>query len=365
MPDIRINDSDDRKHFVDILARYTGDPFTARNFLANAFASSPRAGNLTSSLQLFGASASSVAQGILQKLEMYGSDVEGRHVLALVVDQLKAQDETGLEDSAFLSGLVHKYALIYPVNPARLTEAGVPESYVNKTLSFLDAPKWVSRIQEIMGQVCRIDAGSSCGSGFLIGPDLVLTNYHVLEGVIKQNVPASDVALRFDYTQEGGGVPITLADDWLVDYSEYDPDEFRTLEPKECPLDKLDYALVRLSARAGDARGWITQAQCNTAHDFLKRPALFIVQHPGCKPLKIALDTNAVISVRKNGSRVRYRTNTQPGSSGSPCFDENWNLVALHHSGDPVRDNAMWNEGIPIKAVIELLKQRGKLDAHR
>jgi V8-like Glu-specific endopeptidase len=267
-----------------------------------------------------------------------------------------------LEDSAFLSGLIYKYKLIYPANPTKLTEAGVPESYVNKTLSFLDGPVWVKRIQEIMGQVCRIDAGTKCGSGFLISPDLVLTNYHVVERVINKSVPAAEVVLRFDYTQEGGGVPVSLAGDWLVDYSEYDPEEFRALEPKEVSLDKLDYALVRLGTRAGDVRGWVTQAQINAEHDFLIKPALFIVQHPGCQPLKIALDTNAVISVRKNGSRVRYRTNTQPGSSGSPCFDENWNLVALHHSGDPDRTNALWNEGIPIKAVLELLKQRGKLD---
>lgn len=361
MPDIRITDSTDRNRFINILAQYCGDPFTIGNFISNALASSPRAGGLANNIVKYGA-PKSVAQGILGKLENYGSDVDGRHVLALVIDQLKAQDETGLEDSAFLSGLIYKYKLIYPANPARLTEAGVPESYVNKTLSFLDGQKWVKRIQEITGQVCQIDASPSCGSGFLIGPDLVLTNYHVLKKVIEQGVAASEVVLTFDYTHVGGGVPMKLASDWLVDYSEYDPEEFSTLEPKECPLEKLDYALVRLSTRAGDARGWVTQAQINEAHDFMRKPALFIVQHPGCQPLKIALDTNAVISVRKNGSRVRYRTNTQPGSSGSPCFDENWNLVALHHSGDPNRNDAMWNEGIPIKAVMALLKQRGKLN---
>lgn len=32
---------------------------------------------------------------------------------------------------------------------------------------------------------------------------------------------------------------------------------------------------------------------------------------------------------------IRYRTNTLPGSSGSPCFSQGWDLVALHHNGDP------------------------------
>ena len=33
-----------------------------------------------------------------------------------------------------------------------------------------------------------------------------------------------------------------------------------------------------------------------------------------------------------------YRTDTEPGSSGSPCFNDPWELVALHHSGVPDLD---------------------------
>jgi V8-like Glu-specific endopeptidase len=31
---------------------------------------------------------------------------------------------------------------------------------------------------------------------------------------------------------------------------------------------------------------------------------------------------------------VRYAVNTEPGTSGSPVFDKDWRLVALHHLGD-------------------------------
>jgi V8-like Glu-specific endopeptidase len=52
------------------------------------------------------------------------------------------------------------------------------------------------------------------------------------------------------------------------------------------------------------------------------------------------------------GTRVTYKTNTQEGSSGSPCFDEDWQLVALHHSGDPrMKQAAEFNEGIPLAAI--------------
>ncbi|HYO71036.1 MAG TPA: serine protease, partial [Archangium sp.] len=45
-----------------------------------------------------------------------------------------------------------------------------------------------------------------------------------------------------------------------------------------------------------------------------------------------------------------YRTNTLEGSSGSPCFSQDWALVALHHSGGPGA-LAKYNEGIPISTL--------------
>jgi V8-like Glu-specific endopeptidase len=62
---------------------------------------------------------------------------------------------------------------------------------------------------------------------------------------------------------------------------------------------------------------------------------------------------------------VTYKTNTEAGSSGSPCFNANWDLVALHHSGDPNFDpghKPTYNEGIPFSAIANLLHERGHTD---
>jgi hypothetical protein len=96
------------------------------------------------------------------------------------------------------------------------------------------------------------------------------------------------------------------------------------------------------------------------AHDFVAKPAMFILQHPDGEPLKLALDTQSVIAVNPNGARVRYRTNTEPGSSGSPCFDADWNLIALHHLGDRNWQNPQFNQGIPFKAIVAHLEASGK-----
>ncbi len=68
----------------------------------------------------------------------------------------------------------------------------------------------------------------------------------------------------------------------------------------------------------------------------------------------MALDTEAVIGLNDNKTRVRYTTDTEPGSSGSPCFNQNWELVALHHSGDP-NWLPSWNEGIPTDLILDHL----------
>jgi V8-like Glu-specific endopeptidase len=57
---------------------------------------------------------------------------------------------------------------------------------------------------------------------------------------------------------------------------------------------------------------------------------------------------------------VHYRTPTEPGSSGSPVFDDQWRLVAIHHKGSsnlpklngkPGTYEA--NEGINILAIAD------------
>jgi hypothetical protein len=42
-------------------------------------------------------------------------------------------------------------------------------------------------------------------------------------------------------------------------------------------------------------------------------------------------------------------------------FNGNWNLVALHHSGDPTFGQPAYNEGISMEKIVSRLQQNGKL----
>ncbi|MCK1319607.1 MULTISPECIES: trypsin-like peptidase domain-containing protein [unclassified Bradyrhizobium] len=236
------------------------------------------------------------------------------------------------------------------------------EAIVKKKLPLLDINVWSESLVRIERQVCRVERSAAPrGTGFLVGPDLVLTNYHVLQDVIENPLQAPEVAFRFDYKRLSDGTVnpgtvVKLASDWVVDASRYSKGEADGSPDRELPTaDELDFILLRLEEPIGAAtasavrRGWINLPAAQPP--LTSGLSIMIVQHPRGDPMKLAFDTDANFGSNKNGTRVRYSTNTDHGSSGSPCFDGNWTLLALHHMGDPAWLNPSFNEGIPISLI--------------
>lgn len=268
------------------------------------------------------------------------------------------------------------------------------EKIVKRTSVPFDVAVWRERLAKRETCVCRIEvptnAGTAHGTGFLVGPDLVLTNHHVIapaiarkDGKLSAAAMTADpakVIVRFDYKalEEGTtinpGVEVSLARDWLVDASPHSVVDLQGLPKQGAPdPDELDHALIRLAEPVGELplalaaaepgakpRGWIELP--SAPWPFADQKALFIIQHPRGGPLKLALDLDAIMEVNSNRTRVIYQTGTEEGSSGSPCFNQFWNVVALHHAGDPSHEgffNPKFNEGIPISAIVERLTARG------
>nr|MBA2391461.1 hypothetical protein [Ktedonobacteraceae bacterium] len=129
------------------------------------------------------------------------------------------------------------------------------ERMVRPNNKSVDAAVWAEKLLQIVGQICRIevrDGGeTSFGTGFLLGPDVIMTNYHVVEGVIKGSIAAKNVSILFDFKKTANtslpGIPYYLAENhWRIDHSEYSPlDEVRNSWDRPCDEDKLDYALMR------------------------------------------------------------------------------------------------------------------------
>lgn len=184
-------------------------------------------------------------------------------------------------------------------------------------------------------RIMRADGAS--GTGFLVAGNIIITNNHVLPTAEQ----ASTSVAQFNYqtTVDGANAPIEAFP--LV------PAGFKTSKDD-------DWSAVRVSGTPAATWGEIALLPATlAAGDHVN-----IIQHAGGGPKQISFLANVVVFV--GGGRVQYLTDTLPGSSGSPVFDANWNLVALHHSGGWLSEpNAASkrtyyrNEGILIDRIID------------
>jgi hypothetical protein len=213
----------------------------------------------------------------------------------------------------------------------------------------------LERLLAIQNQVCRVEAGSF-GTGFLVAPDLVLTNFHVIEVKRSSGASGQEILCRFDYLSESSpGTSIRLSkSDWCLAHSGYAPGD---VEAGKRPPNagELDYALLKLERSVGDdelsgrRRGQVRVSLTAEAPEDSR--ILFIPQHPTAAPLSSSWGLSRGLAEGK--LRLRYTAETLGGSSGSPVFDGDMSLVALHHAGEPgaTLRPGNYNQGVPIALI--------------
>ena len=97
---------------------------------------------------------------------------------------------------------------------------------------------------------------------------------------------------------------------------------------------------------------------------------VYLIGHPAGGRLSFSLNDNAVLDFED--PRLHYRAPTEKGSSGSPVFSLDWNVLGLHHAGSAQmpRLNGQAgtypaNEGIWIHAIRRALASEWKAPAER
>jgi hypothetical protein len=114
---------------------------------------------------------------------------------------------------------------------------------------------------------------------------------------------------------------------------------------------KLDYSMCRVNGSPGDLFGHV---DLSVRTDPSVNDYVSIIQHPMGGPKQVSLTDNKVSAVF--GDKVQYASDTEPGSSGAPVFNQSWQLAALHHAGGglagPDGQKYFTNEGVLIGSII-------------
>ena len=165
--------------------------------------------------------------------------------------------------------------------------------------------------------VCKIvkNTGEELGTGFLISPNLILTNNHVISSSTQNNLI---VFFENNYSIENGNMRLTT------------PIEERTISFDVFLTDpKLDFTIVAINKPINFE--FIILGRNNPNKECL------IIHYPRVDSKSITLNSIKIVGdIPKQISdfckhNFWYESDTASGSSGSPLFDSDWNLIGLHH----------------------------------
>jgi endonuclease G len=182
--------------------------------------------------------------------------------------------------------------------------------------------------QAIARIAVRSALGNGWGTGFLISPQVLITNNHVFP----DRATAASSLAHFGYE-------IDLADRGT------DPVVFR-LEPHRLfhTSKDLDFTVVAVHPQSIDDTMSLENYGClpllGVAGKAFEGEWLTIIQHPNGEPKQICVRENKLLSREEN--ILIYSTDTMPGTSGAPVFNNDWFVVALHYTGVPEQRNGVW-----------------------
>uniref|UniRef100_A0AAR2K077 Serine protease n=1 Tax=Pygocentrus nattereri TaxID=42514 RepID=A0AAR2K077_PYGNA len=244
----------------------------------------------------------------------------------------------------------------------------IKKDFVKNTQSFLDMCQ-LEKLVHLGTSVGRIKVGDEHGTGFLLFDDFILTNEHVIAKSYDSNANklTNPATINFDL-----GNKRTL-DEELPLLSTV----FACWKGRDNHRRYVDFALLKLQEHSED----ISKLP-RLLHEFTSRQniqGICIIGHPGAG--KKMMDVSCIVPHRETGPAAgnsiyvsvkfqadysvfevvgegtfiaTYNTCFLEGSSGSPVFDEDCKLIAMHTGGfftDMNKDHII-EFGIPLYSII-------------
>ncbi|MEQ8540335.1 MAG: trypsin-like peptidase domain-containing protein [Coleofasciculus sp. D1-CHI-01] len=312
-----------------------------RRLVAGALEGVPQVDVILARLDLDG-TPMGVSVEVVRFLSQFGQVAYGKEALSVFLNYI--QPFTGDEDSDFILELFQKYPLDVPVSRSRLIDrwrgtssvADVQEKIIGEnTLRHiyllnlaLEASKAVAHLRTPMG----------AGTGFMIAPDLLMTNNHV----IASREQAEQTEYTFNYQLDINGKECEIQTTQALPGGAF----YTNIE--------LDYTIVSLKDLPDFGSPLVLKSK-----PMRKDDRVAIIQHPGGHLKKISMQNNFIAYA--DTTVVQYTTSTLPGSSGSPVFDDDFQVIAIHHSGGRLVEpgttqSYLRNAGTSMMAVLKDLQ---------
>ncbi|MEM7058090.1 MAG: serine protease [Pseudomonadota bacterium] len=184
--------------------------------------------------------------------------------------------------------------------------------------------KWFQAGQLRGRGVGLIENNGPVATCILIAPEIVMTPSHVADFLKHE----TDCFVRFEMLEEMRKIKGQV---W------------------SSPVGELDVTLFELDQPVSDTDAPL---RLDPASKIGTGSQAIVCGHPKGGALTFSLRDTAIISF--DDRSVRYRTPTEPGSSGSAVFDEEFNLIAMHRLGLLDRGDKI-NEGVRTDAIAQVL----------
>ena len=235
--------------------------------------------------------------------------------------------------------------------PPAVAEMPPPDLLEARYQSFLpkDAREALVNKDLAMDRVCRIFIdGAARGCGVLVNDMIVATSAHVVEPLVEEAAKdgpfrrAKDslkrLELRFPQPGGGGRDVAPLAPEWLAFYSppagceRAKPFDVYDLRKIALPHGPWDVALIRLAQPPAHFRQGTARMNDDPPEFRFK---LNILHYPPAKENRLMESEGEYLGRLSKSARLRllHDAITIPGCSGSPCFNSDWEVVAIHQGG--------------------------------
>ena len=206
--------------------------------------------------------------------------------------------------------------------------------------------EWLDKAKIASKSICKtLHKSNKNGTGWIYLNKYLFTNNHI----ISSQKEALETKIIFNFEKDRSPISFTLdpntlfATNLVLDYTIVKIKNDKKLK---------EFASLEIENHVIPQKGHLVN----------------IIQHPEGEPKMIAMP-DEIISVNLKENHLFYLADTKSGSSGSPVFNQEWKVVALHHGGMKKEDGGLVinengdkfeaNRGTLLSAILEDILNQG------